>query len=323
MEQPVVGDAGPLAPLQAGRDRDRLLGGVLDVDLEVVLEVLAHAGRVVHDVDAEAAEQRLVTDAGELEQLRGVDRAAAEDDLAGVDACALPAAAAVVDADRALALEPHLGGDREGLDVEVLAVPDRVQVGASGGEPAAAVQVAVEPREPLLPVAVDVVGERVAGLLRRRRRTPRRAGSRPARARAPAGRRRRASRRRRQAGLHALEVGQAVGVVPLLHPRLGRPALVVHRVAALEDHPVDARGAAEDLAAGVHDPAAVQVRLGVGLVAPVVEAAADRERQRRGHVDERVDLPVGVPGLEDQDAGAAVRREPVGQRAARPTRHPR
>jgi hypothetical protein len=49
----------PLAPTTGGcatsarRDRDRLLAGVLDVDLEVVLQVLADAGQVGDDVDAE------------------------------------------------------------------------------------------------------------------------------------------------------------------------------------------------------------------------------------------------------------------------------
>ena len=79
---------GRLCHLQARRDRDRLLGGVLDVDLEVVLEVLADAGQVVHERDAELGEVLLVADAGELEQLRGVDRAAAQDDLAGGHAAA-------------------------------------------------------------------------------------------------------------------------------------------------------------------------------------------------------------------------------------------
>ena len=74
---------GRRVPAQAGRDRDRLLGGVLDVDLEVVLEVLADAGQVVHEGDAELGEVLLVADAGELEQLGRVDRAAAQDDLAG------------------------------------------------------------------------------------------------------------------------------------------------------------------------------------------------------------------------------------------------
>ena len=119
---------------------------------------------MVHDVDAEAAEQGLVADAGELQQLRGVDGAAAQDDLAGVHRPAQPAAAQVVDADRALALEAH-GRQRQGLDVEVLPVPHGVQVGAGGGQPPAAVEVAVELREALLAVAVDVVGQRVARLL--------------------------------------------------------------------------------------------------------------------------------------------------------------
>ena len=195
-------------------------------------------------------------------------------------------------------------------------MPDRVQVGPGRRQPATAVEVAVEPREALLPVAVDVVGQRVAGLLHRveERAEQRVLGGtaledQRAVATAPvvgAG----------EAGLHPLEVRQAVGVVPLLHPGLAGPALVVHRVAPLEDHPVDAGGPAEDLAAGVLDPAATERGLRVRLVAPVVEAAADREGQRRGHVDERVDLPVAPAGLEHQDGGAAVRGQPVGQGAA-------
>ena len=80
--------------------------------------------------------------------------------------------------------------------------------------------------------------------------------------------------------------------------------------------PLMLRRAAEDLAPGVVDPAAVHERLGLGLVLPVVEAAADRERQRRRHVDEHVEAPVGPAGLEDEDAGAGIRGEPVGEHAA-------
>jgi hypothetical protein len=62
-----------------------LSAGVLDVDLQVVLHVLADAREVVDDVDAEGAQFLGIADAGELEQLRGVDGAAAEDDLPGTD----------------------------------------------------------------------------------------------------------------------------------------------------------------------------------------------------------------------------------------------
>src|SRR6185312_13162769 len=75
--------------------------------------------------------------------------------------------------------------------------------------------------------------------------------------------------------LHLLEVRQAVRVVPGLHPRVGGPPLVVHGVAALEDHPVDAARAAEDLAPRVVDAPPVHERLGLRLVPPVVEPGAD------------------------------------------------
>ena len=82
-------------------------------------------------------------------------------------------------------------------DVEVGPVHHRVQVGAGGAQPAAAVDVAVELGEALLLVAVDVVGERVAGLLGRlEERVEQRVG-RPGHARAPAARRRRGTRPRR------------------------------------------------------------------------------------------------------------------------------
>src|SRR5207237_196126 len=83
------------------------------------------------------------------------------------------------------------------------------------------------------------------------------------------------------------------GVVPGLHARVRGPPLVVERVAALEDHPVDAAGAAQHLAARVVNAAVVHERLGLRLVFPVVEPGADRERQRRRHVDAAVDGELG------------------------------
>ena len=104
-------------------------------------------------------------------------------------------------------------------------------------------------------------------------------------------------------------------------PGVGAPALVVQRVAALEDHAVDAAGAAQHLPAGVVDPAPVHVRLGLRLVLPVVEAAPDRERQRRRHVDEDVPEVVGAARLQHQHAvrgvgGQAVRQGAAGRAAA-------
>ncbi len=193
-----------------------------------------------------------------------------------------------------------------------------MEVRPGGRLPASVADVPVERVEALLPVAVDVVREGIAGLLdgpeERLEQGARRGPALQAEGTAvtPV----RIVRRGRQAVLHALEVRQAVGVVPALHPGIGRPALVVEGVAALEDHPVDAARAAEHLAPGVVDPSAVHERLGLRLVLPVVEPAADRERQGRRHVDEDVPRIVRPAGLEDEDARRRVRAQAIRERAA-------
>jgi len=57
--------------------RDRLLAGILDVSLDVVLQVLTDARQVLDDGDAERLERVGVADPRQHEHLRGVDRAAA------------------------------------------------------------------------------------------------------------------------------------------------------------------------------------------------------------------------------------------------------
>ena len=314
-EQPHQPDERPLPHRHPRLDRHRLQALVLDVDLEVVLQVPADGGQVVHGRDAEGAQVVGVAHARQLEQLRRVERAAAQHHLAGLDALEVAATAGgVLDAGGAGAVEQDPVGERPRHHGEVRPVHHRVQVGACRAEAATAVHVAVELREALLAVAVDVVGARVAGLHGRvEERVEQRVVGRaafehqrpvvPAVGRVGVG----------EAVLHPLEVRQAVGVVPRLHAGVGGPALVVERVAALEDHPVDRAATAEHLAAGVVHAAPVHVRLGLALVLPVVEAAADRERERGRHVDEDVPLVVGPAGLQHEDLGRRIGRQPVGE----------
>jgi hypothetical protein len=69
-EQPVGADPRPGSPSERRLDGDRLLAAVLDIHLEVILHVLAHARQVGHRVDTEALELVRVADTGKLEQLR-------------------------------------------------------------------------------------------------------------------------------------------------------------------------------------------------------------------------------------------------------------
>ena len=72
----------PLKPDQSARDktgvaveRDRLFRGHLEIELEMVLKVLADPRPVGDDVDSEGPQLRGRTDAGQLQELRRIDRA--------------------------------------------------------------------------------------------------------------------------------------------------------------------------------------------------------------------------------------------------------
>ena len=84
---------------------------------------------MMNDIDAQGLQLGGVAHPGELQELRRVDRTAAEDDLSRVDTAPASAGQLVVDADRAGALEAHPGDEGPGGDGQVRTVLDRVQVG--------------------------------------------------------------------------------------------------------------------------------------------------------------------------------------------------
>src|SRR5262249_14249295 len=93
-----------------------------------------------------------------------------------------------------------------------------------------------------------------------------------------------------------------------------RPAVVVAAVAAGIGHDVDRGGAAQHLAAHRLDRAAIEIGLGLGLIAPVehqaVVHAAHAERDRDKGV------AIGRAGFQHQDARSTVLAEPIGEHAA-------
>ena len=181
-------------------------------------------------------------DAGEQQELGRVEGTAREDHLPGEDPLRAPPLGDL-DADRPRALEDDLRHECPGPDLEVLPLAhDRVQVGPRGRQPPTPVDVAVERREPFLAIPVDVLGQRIAGLLDaleegREQRVGRGAALQD---QGPVVAAPRVVRRGRERRLHPLEVGQAMGVVPGRHAGIGGPPLEVERVAALESLAVDA-----------------------------------------------------------------------------------
>ena len=290
---------------------------MLDVDLDVILQVLADSRKVLHRVEAERFQLVSVADSGKLQERGRQEGSGSEDHFAGAHLTKRPEAAAVLDPDRTPSLEENARHRRQRLHVQVRPVHHRVEVGPRWREPPPTVNVAVERGEALLAVPVDVVGQVLTGLLHRfEKRDKQRTRCRSAfENERPVVAVERIVGRRGETVLHAFEVRQAVCVVPTSHAALGRPFFVVQRIAALEDHPVDAPGAAEHLAAGVVDAPAAEVWFWLGFELPVVEAIADRHRQRRRHRNQRIPDVIPAPGFKEQHLARAVDAEAVPEHA--------
>ncbi|MCY1224890.1 hypothetical protein D9M72_370670 [compost metagenome] len=323
----VVGGRGTLAaqePLEADErvapqvkvrlHGHRLGAGVLDVDLEVVLQVLAHAGQVDHRLDAERLEVGGVPDAGKLQQLGGIDGAAGQDHLSGVH-LVRPAVAAVGDAGGNVAFEVHLRDQGAGADRQVGPFGPGAQVGPGRGKPLPLVHVPVKRREALLAVAVHVIRQRESRFLCcLEEGLEQGVGGRAALQ--DQGSRVAAEvivRIRRERVFHPVEVRQAVREIPGSHPLVGSPAFVVQRVSTLEDHAVDGARAAQDLAAGMGHPASPHMRLRIRLVAPVIERIPAGEGQGSRHLDEQIPGVVASSRFQNQDAARAPCAQAVGQ----------
>ena len=85
----------------------------------MVLQVLAHARQVAHHADAVLAQQRRRPDPGQLQQLRRLQRAGAQQHLAPGSQRAHLAVDAVAHAAGAAALEQHGHGVGAGLHAQV------------------------------------------------------------------------------------------------------------------------------------------------------------------------------------------------------------
>ena len=142
----------------------RRLGPVLDRDVEMILQVLADAGQVMHERDPVPRELPRIADARQHQELRRHEGTRRQDDLAAVD-LALAGFAPPSDPVRALALHHEAGHGPVAEHREVLPVADWIEIGPLGGLPLA---VALRKRigaDAVLTGAVEIRVQGIAGLL--------------------------------------------------------------------------------------------------------------------------------------------------------------
>ena len=103
-------------------------------------------------------------DAGQHQQLRAVDGAAAQDDLGIRPGDVLSAALQIAHPDRVPALDEHRGGERIGLDRQIRPVLGRMQVGVRRRAAPAVLLGDLIEADPVLVRAVEVLVSRAAGV---------------------------------------------------------------------------------------------------------------------------------------------------------------
>ena len=254
------------------------------------------------------------TDPRQHQELRRVEHAAGQQHLASDERPMEPAAARVLDADRARSVEDDPRRERVRLDHEVVPPHRRAQERHGRAAAPAVLDGPLAEPEAFLLLAVVVRGERPVRLAR---------GVEPAVeqriaiARGDDGERAVAAPPGVRAvlpALAALEVGEDRGVRPAAAAVL-RPAVVVAAVAAHVGHDVDRRAAAEHLAAHRLDPAVVQPGLGLRVVAPVEHPMLPDLAEPDRDVDQG--MGIAPAGFEHQHADRGIGGEPVREHAAR------
>ena len=129
----------------------------LHVHFEVVLQVRSHPGELMGDRNAMVAQVVRGSDAGEHEQLGGMEGAGGEYDLPFRTKGLRAAIGRAHHAPGAAALQQDLRDDGVGADAEIGSRPSGIDERVRGARPLAPVDVPVEGAEPFLLIAVDVV----------------------------------------------------------------------------------------------------------------------------------------------------------------------
>ena len=144
-------------------ERDRLQAGLLEIDLQMILQVLPHARTVGDNVDAVFGQMRGRADARQHQQFRRIDGRGRNDDFPVRTDHLHPAPARHLDAHGAALLDHNAAG--EAADHRTIGPFQRgAQIGIGGGPAAALPDGGLHRAEALLLLAVIIVGGLIARL---------------------------------------------------------------------------------------------------------------------------------------------------------------
>ena len=296
-----VDDIVERALLRAARDQP---------DLHVVLQIIADAGRVEHDLDAMLLQEIRRSHAGKLQQLRRIICAAGNQDFLARPRRAHAAFLLVFDCFGATPFEQNALRQRRSLDVQIAARFRRTQIGERRAGAAAATCRGLKKSRAFLGRAVEIgIGRNAGfsggnhkGLRQRIVMPPVRHRQRPARAVVFVG--------TALLVLGLLEIGQHVVIAPTGIAALA-PAIVILMLTAHIEQAVDRARTAEHFSARLEHLPAVQSRFRLGLVHPVDGFFLEQLSVAERHVDPEIGILRS--GLQQQHGMFAVGAQAIGE----------
>ncbi|ENN86115.1 hypothetical protein RHSP_32539 [Rhizobium freirei PRF 81] len=304
-EQPLRARDPLHVPGQPGIERHRLHADLLEIEFHMVLQVRADARSVELHLDPHVAQVLTRSDAGEHQQLRGVERGGGDDHLAVRPDHLDLAVALDFDAGRAAVFDDDLAGEAAD-ELHVRPFEGRLEIGCRRGPAPAHPGRLFHQAEAFLLAAVVILCRLEACLLAGLDEgvEQRVADVAPAHMQRAVGAAPSLFAAMRM--LHPLEVGQHIGIGPALGAEFF-PAIEVLGMAAHIDHAVDRGGAADHLAARRGDAAVIELRLRLGKIAPIVAVHAHRPGKGGRHLDERAEIAASE--LQNDDRMLAVLRQ--------------
>ena len=165
LKEPFCADSGLVPPLRGGGDRHGLCAFILHIELEVILQIVAHARQIQNLAHARFGQPCAGADAASLQQLRRSNGAGAHNHFLACFNAVHLLLVGKAHAARAFAVKQNHIGERAGDDGERFTRFGGIKIAAGGGGAAAfGGDEAVHRAEAFLLIAVEIVGARIAGI---------------------------------------------------------------------------------------------------------------------------------------------------------------
>ncbi len=165
LKEPLEANPRLIPPLQRWIHWYRLFAGILDINFQVILHILADTWQIMHHIYAQLAELPGITNSRKLQQLGWVNGAGTANDLTTIRFLRAAVSADILDSHCLLSFKQDPVGESTTDNGQIGSSHHGMQISPGRTQAAAAMNVAVKGAKSLLLVPIDILCQRIACLL--------------------------------------------------------------------------------------------------------------------------------------------------------------